>query len=554
MELIRRYLTSRKGSPGRDLALLLVGFVPVFFGLLGRLPLMEPDEGRYAEIPREMIQLGDFITPHLNYVKYFEKPPLLYWMNALSFSLFGQNEFAARFFCALCGLLTVLLTYHAGRILFDRRAGILAALVLGTSAGFVGQSRIILTDIPLTLCLTATFLFFLLASRENGRNRGLYWHLFYLAAALSVLAKGLIGIVLPGGVVFVYILATGRWRLLREMRLLTGIPLFLLVCAPWFIAVSLKNPEFPHFFFIREHFQRFTSKIHHRYKPVWFFVPVLLTCLLPWTLFLPSTLRRIWHERRADGADARLYLIIWAGVVFAFFSVSSSKLIPYVLPVFPALALLVGERLAAALDGDDRWLRGTGFALAALLIPAGAGVVLYPHLARNPGLSLVAATTLGTILVVQGATAVAASRRRDAARLVAGLSAGAWLFCLVGPPLVFTTVIERKTSKDLALIARTELPGTVIANYSNYDQGLAFYTGRRVVQVGELGELEFGSQQGDQSAWFMSEERFRPVWNSPTRVVILVKKQNRDQFTRLMGSTGRVMAENSQKVLITNQP
>src|SRR6185369_16851981 len=98
MELIRRYITSRKGSPRRDLALLVVGFIPVFFGLLGRLPLMEPDEGRYAEIPREMIQLGDFITPHLNYVKYFEKPPLLYWMNALSFGLFGQNEFAARFF------------------------------------------------------------------------------------------------------------------------------------------------------------------------------------------------------------------------------------------------------------------------------------------------------------------------------------------------------------------------------------------------------------------------------------------------------------------------
>jgi 4-amino-4-deoxy-L-arabinose transferase-like glycosyltransferase len=554
MELIRRYLTDRDGRPGRDLAVLAISCGAAFFMLLGRLPLMDPDEGRYAEIPREMLELGDYITPHLNYVKYFEKPPLLYWMNALSFRVFGLNEFAARFFCALCGLLTVLLVYHAGRKLFDRRSGLLAALTLGTSAGFVAQSRVVLTDIPLTLFITAAFLFFLIASRDDEPRKGLYWYLFYGAAALAMLSKGLIGIVLPGGVAFFYLLFSGRWRLLREMRLFTGILLFLLICAPWFIAVSLKNPEFPHFFFIREHFQRFTSKIHHRYQPLWYFIPVLLGCLLPWTLFLPTTLRRFWRERRSHGSDERLYLLVWAGLVFAFFSVSDSKLIPYILPVLPALALLVGERLSAALDGPADTLRATALATAGLLVPAGAGAVLYPHVAGRPGISTVAATVLGTIIVIQGASAFTAARRRSAAFLVTTLVAGAWLFSLVGPSLVFTTIIARKDSRELAgIAARLAENGATLANFGSYDPGLIFYTGRRIIQIGDPGELEFGSQQGDQSAWFVGGEQFRQRWNSSEQVVVLARKSQVNGFHQLMGSPGIVLGESIQKVLLANR-
>src|SRR5512138_213450 len=148
------FFSAREGKARTDLALLLILFGVSFFLLLGRLPLLEPDEGRYAEIPREMLELGDFVTPHLNYVKYFEKPPLLYWLNALSFSLFGQNEFAARLPCACAGLLTILAVYWLGRELLGRRTGLLAAVVLGSSAGFIPQARIPLTDMPLTLGLT----------------------------------------------------------------------------------------------------------------------------------------------------------------------------------------------------------------------------------------------------------------------------------------------------------------------------------------------------------------------------------------------------------------
>src|SRR5512136_1785696 len=146
MRLITCFLADKEGSIKKDISLLSLIFGIAFFQFLGRMPLYEPDEGRYAEIPREMLERGDFLTPFLNYVKYFEKPPLHYWLNALSFTIFGRNEFAARFPGALMGLLTIILTYYVGRKLFSRPAGVIAALILGTSTGFLILARLDIID------------------------------------------------------------------------------------------------------------------------------------------------------------------------------------------------------------------------------------------------------------------------------------------------------------------------------------------------------------------------------------------------------------------------
>jgi len=241
MKNIRSFLLEREYSFLRDLVMLAVVFGNAFFLLLGRVGLIEPDEGRYAEIPREMLEKGDFITPTLNYVKYFEKPPLHYWLTALSFKSFGLNEFAARFTGTLAGLLCVLLVYHTGRKLFGRREGLFSALILGTSTGFVAQSRINLTDMTLTFWLSAALCCFIIAADDNEEHKGRYYGLFYLFSALAVLTKGLIGLVLPVGIIGVYLVVTHRWYLLREMRLVIGTALFLAVAAPWFVLVSLRN-------------------------------------------------------------------------------------------------------------------------------------------------------------------------------------------------------------------------------------------------------------------------------------------------------------------------
>jgi 4-amino-4-deoxy-L-arabinose transferase-like glycosyltransferase len=552
MNFFTDFLTNRENSEKRDLATLLLIFGVTFFQFLGRVPLIEPDEGRYAEIPREMLELGDFITPHLNYVKYFEKPPLHYWLNALSFKIFGENEFAARFPGALMGLLTVLLTYHVGRRLFGRREGLLAALILGTSIGFIIQARIDIIDMTLTCTLSAALAFFIVAAREGETRKGLYYHLFYFFAALAVLAKGLIGIVFPGAIIFLYMLSTRNWRLLKEMRLLTGIPLFLLVSAPWFIMVSLQNPEFPRFFFIREHFERFTTTVHHRKRGIWFFVPVLLITMLPWSFFIPAAVRGVWRERRSAEGKARLYLFIWAAFIFLFFSISDSQLEPYILPIFPALALLMGSAYARLADSVSTPLRVQGWAISAILVIGGIGVICYPHVASRPGLTAAGAALIGCILLFEGILTLR-NISRTPILVFTGLILCSYLVAMATPNLLFAGMAERKSLKDLGVIIREHADKDAVVSSFGLLQGLPYYAKRRVVVVGEPGEAEFGSRQGDNSAWFIDQQRFIRIWDSPQHVFTVLSTGDLAQLQGAVRNTPRIVAKKGKKILISNR-
>jgi len=553
MKFITDFLTAKESPARKDLGLLLVVFGVAFFQSLGRLPLFEPDEARYAEIPREMLERGDFITPLLNYVKYFEKPPLLYWLNAFSLKVFGENEFAARFACALAGLSCVLITYHVGRKLFGRREGLYAALILGTSAGFVIQARTNLTDMILTACLTACLGCFAVATRENDPQRGLYCHLGYVFAALGVLAKGLIGIVFPGAIMFLYLLLGKQWRILKEMRLVTGTLLFLLVCAPWFILVSRENPEFARFFFIHEHFERFTSKVHARYQPVWFFIPILFATMFPWSFFIPSSLVGIWRERLSVTGRHALFLAIWAIFVFVFFSKSNSKLIPYILPLFPPLALLMGRTFVRQLTDVERLMRIQGHVVAVILVVLGAGICIYPHVGGWEGISPLAGLLIGSILLVQGVASFAAIHRGNLMALFVTLCLCSYLLEIAGPRSIMDYLALSRSSKELALLAKEKAgPEAVVASFG-YEQGLAFYAKRRVLVVGPIGELEFGSKQGDQSAWFLNAVRFSKLWDGPAPVFFILEPKQIDWFRPLMKTPIRELGSTGDKVLVTNR-
>ena len=553
MRIITEWLTSKDRPARRDSLILFIMFVIPFFQSLGRFPLIEPDEGRYAEIPREMLERCDFVTPLLNYVKYFEKPPLHYWLNALFMSIFGRNEFAARFAGALMGLLAVLLTYHIGRKLFGRRSGLLAALILGTCTGFLAQARLNITDMTLTCTLSASLAFFIVAAREDERHKGRYYYASYLCAALAVLAKGLIGIVFPGAIIFLYLLLAKRWRLLREMRLATGILLFLLIAAPWFVLVSMRNPEFAHFFFIHEHFERFLTKVHGRYQPFWFFIPVLIVTMLPWSLFIPAACRGVWRERHGAEGSSRLYLLIWAAFIFLFFSKSDSKLIPYILPVLPALALLMGDALAKILDGEFTSLRRHAWLAGGILATLGVGLFLYPHLAPKPQLSGAAGAVLGLLFLGEGVATLGSARKGNTLALFTSLCLFSYLLGIVGPPVILSGIAEKKSSKELALqVARTAGRDAVVASFG-YEQGLPFYAERRVVVVDDRNELDFGSHQGDQSAWFIDLPRFRELWDGTTPVFALLKEA---ELARLKGTVKApitVLGQNRRKMLITNR-
>ncbi len=314
------------GGWGRDLVRLALALSLLFGAVLGVRALWGPDEGRYVEIAREMAASGDYVTPRLNGLKYFEKPPLFYWLEAGAIHLFGLREWAMRLVPALSALLGCLAVYAAGRRLFGRRAGLLAAAVLATSPLYYFLGNAITLDMTVSALLTAALLAFLVAFEEpEGRlRRNLLWT-FYLALALATLTKGLMGIVIPGMILVAWMVLVGEWDLLRRMRLVSGTGLFLLVAAPWHVLVARANPEFLWFYFIHEHVLRYLTKIHDRYEPPWYFVPILLGGLIPWTVFLWPSLRTALPASWRDRRDRRkwkpeLFLILWAVLIFGFFS------------------------------------------------------------------------------------------------------------------------------------------------------------------------------------------------------------------------------------------
>jgi 4-amino-4-deoxy-L-arabinose transferase-like glycosyltransferase len=465
-----------------------------WFGTLGERKLIKPDEGRYGEIPREMVASGDWLTPRLNDLKYFEKPPLQYWATAAAFSLFGVSEWATRLWGALCGFAGVLLAWFVGRRLYGEEAGLAAAAALAGAALYAVTSQVATLDMSTAFFLSLAVFATLLAQLDGTppRARRAWMLAGWAAMALAVLSKGLIGIVLPMGAVALYILWQRDFGLLRRLHILPGAALFLAIAAPWFVAVSAANAEFARFFFVHEHFERFLTTQHERGGPLWFFVPVLLLGFLPWLLSLVGGLWRAARRAETGAFRPTRFLLAWCAVVFAFFSVSGSKLPPYILPIFPALALLAGSQLAQAsrrlLAGQAALAALLGFALLALLGLADAApawVRSGEHLpAYRPW--LVAAAALLALPAL--AAAWLAWRGRRLASVFA-LAAGG-LACAQLTLLGHGTLAPIYSAYDVVSRARPALPPQArFYAVNQYDHTLPFYLGRTVTMVAQPEEL-----------------------------------------------------------------
>jgi 4-amino-4-deoxy-L-arabinose transferase-like glycosyltransferase len=310
----------------------------LFFFALGNVGLIGPDEPRYAAVAREMLISGDYITPHLYGTPWFEKPPLMYWLAALGYKLFGINETGARFPSALGASLSVFLVYWCGRKLWDRATGFLAALVLASSIGFFAFARAASMDMPLSACLTLALVLFLAGYADQTPKRRLYFYGFYAALGLGALAKGPVAVVLPAIALLGFMLFRGRrdeWRTWH----VGGLWITAAVALPWYVACTVRNGwEFIRVFLINQNFERFTSTVHGHDRAIYFFVPVLALLTFPWTFLLISVLRRRFGK-------SEQILAWWALVPFLFFSLSGSKLPGYILPMAAPLAILCAKEL-----------------------------------------------------------------------------------------------------------------------------------------------------------------------------------------------------------------
>ena len=538
----------------RAVALFFLSIAIVYYSALGTIPLLEPDEGRYAEIPREMLAKGDFVTPRLNGVAYLEKPPLFYWGNALSMAVLGETEFAARFFTATVSIGGVLLTWWMGASLAGWRTGLFSAMVLSTCLYhyFVGRLNTIDMTLAVTMVL-AVFPAYLYLSGKRERRR--YLHLSYAGAALAFLAKGLIGIVFPAAILLLWILLSRRHRDIGKAISLPGIVLFLAIALPWVILVQRANPDFLWFFFVQEHFLRYATKMHSRYQPFWFFLPIVVGGLLPWLAFG----RRAAMAIRASAAgyfaaEDRRFLLCWVFFVLLFFSFSKSKLITYVAPLFPPLAVLFGRALDLWADREDGRVR-CRFPLALAAVMA-AGILAFPPFTRYPieagRWALLCALPVALILAWG---VVPLFVRRLGAEKVVCLS---WLLLAL-----FLTSLNRpeaeyigryKSVKGLSAVLNASLQeGDVVAQYNTYRQGIPFYTKRRSVQVNEIGELQFGADRApDRDRYFLDDKAFLDLWNSGDRV-FCVLRGNMLPVAREKFPGHRLLYHTDEGILIVNR-
>jgi Dolichyl-phosphate-mannose-protein mannosyltransferase len=349
------------GSRAKDKILFLF-IIPLFLYifLLPVMPLMEPDEARYSDIASLMNRTGDYITPHLNHVVYLEKPPLCYWATALSFKIFGENEFASRLFAALCAWGCIFLVYRIGTFFHDERTGLYSAGVLSTFLFHSVLGKINVLDIPLTffVCL-ATWAGYRYFTGDGQRKGWLY--LLYVGCGLAFLTKGLIGVVFPFAITILWLSISRKWGAILRLFSPVGIMLFLLIACPWVILVQNANPDFLWYFFVREHFLRYATTLHGRYHSHFFYVATVLVGTLPWSPFLLKALKE-GVEKRAPlfKAPEKKFLFIWGFFILVFFSVSSSQLIPYIAPVFLPIALFMGQLFKSYEDRTTHLEKGNG--------------------------------------------------------------------------------------------------------------------------------------------------------------------------------------------------
>lgn len=458
---------------------LVVLCAAIFFYGLGKLPFIGPDEPRYVQVAREMFISGDWVTPKLGGIKWFEKPALTYWLSAAGYNLFGENEFGARFFIAVVATLGVLLVFWFGKRIRSARFGYLSAAALATCGMWPGFARAATFDLPLSVAMTlALASFFIWEQREENQSKNRFWFLMCVALGVGVLAKGLVGIVLPAPVIVLYALLVGRLKVLFKPKLLwIGSVIFLATAATWYAPVIARHGrDFINEFFIAHHFQRYLSNKYKHPQPVYFFFLVALAGSFPWMFYLIANAWRSlrnWRETLAD--HLRLFLWLWVIVTIGFFSFSGSKLPGYVLPIFPAIALLVGLEL-------ERWWQPVverrekllAAMTAAFIAIVGIAAIFVSH--RELGVTLRDAALLGvtTVAVALGYLLVWVWRGGQAATLslpflliAIVIAATHWIFPALG---------NRESLKPLAQAAVfAAQPGERLVFFVNEDHGINFY-------------------------------------------------------------------------------
>ncbi|MHB8753465.1 MAG: glycosyltransferase family 39 protein [Candidatus Acidiferrales bacterium] len=552
-----------------SILILLALSIGIYVGTSGWPPLLDSSDAGHAVAAREMLQSHNWVILHIDGIRYLEKPPLHYWLVAMSYAVFGVSAFATRFPLAMAVVGLVLMVYFFGRRWFGERAGFYAGLVICTSPGVFLFTRIMIPEAIYALFFTAAFYLFLRAWQGTLSLRGGCWGAAALVA-LAVLTRSLIGIVFPVGIIFFFLLATGRLKEWRRLPLISSALVFLIVALPWHIAALFSGRGFFGgffwFYFINEQVFRaigWRYPVDYEAVPLWLWTAEHIVWFFPWIAFLPSAIREIpkfrdWRKGLTERGQALVLLSVWALFILLFFTWTKSRMEYYSFSAWPAIAILLGLGLARAEERATRWLPRVQGALAALgvLIAAILGGMLWISrgiastgdisslLQMHPtGFYRVAMSdfmdltpqsfadlrhqALAALIVVLAGFVGAWLLRRRGRQLAASITLAcmmaAFFFCANWALGVFT---PRLSSQPIAkIIMQYFQPGDKVALYGEYDAGssIGFYTGKRIwIFNGRYNGLEFGSYYPDAPHIFLDDRTFWPMWRGSERVFLVV--------------------------------
>lgn len=525
---------------------------------IGNRPFAVPDEARYVEISREISETGDFVTPKLNGVKYLEKPPLFYWIETANIKHFGIDFSAQRATQVAIAVFGLLAMFFAILKTYEAKAAYLSVSILSTSLFFFVQSRFINLDLLLSVCMACSLFSYMLAIINKYRWK-LFIRFFYVFSALACLTKGLIGCILPGMVIIVWLICSSysfREKMNNLKRSLDpiGILLFLAIFLPWHILCSIRNKEFFDFYFIYEHFSRYLTDSHQRVQPFWYFIPIIFAGMLPWTGFLFAKLKNL---NKVTSDENLKFFSIWIVTIVLFFSVSRSKLIPYILPVFFPLASIIGIFINDHLNKENKYFNeytylqyrndylNTSFYISIfifLVAIISAFILRHSYLNvfySNESLQKLYIALCTIIFVGIGVWETVSYylyknkiEKLPLVLLFVLLSANIML--ITNKIIPYFQDIKKPSTLELAQNIKYNLTNEVdVFCYDDYFQDLPIYLQRTIGVVEYKGELEFGINLLENKKNFPSKSEFIKYFaESKNRIFVVMRRYRYEQFIK----------------------
>lgn len=543
--------------------LALLCCVMIFSFMLGVRPLNSPDETRYSSVSLEMVQTHDYITPRVNGIKFLDKPVLFYWVQAASIHLFGLNNWSFRLVPALFACIGCLALFLFAASICDRKTAWLAGMMLASSPIYFFAAHYVNMDMAIavfiTLCLSC---FYQAENSDTLSHRKLYLYGFYIFAALGFLTKGLIGFVLPGLVILVWMIWQRQWSILKWIFSPLGIFLFLIISLPWFVAVQRANPDFLHYFFIFEQFDRFSQAGFNNMMPWWFYLAVIGVTLLPWSiLIIPNVIYFIRNSDRYSKIEK--FLTSWVIVVLVFFSIPHSKIITYILPLVPPLILLLARGTMLMVD-DKKYsayyssFNMIGFFL--LTIAAMVSLYWYPEyqtfiVAKLYLYIFIGLFAVGTLIHYAYYRTKNWFAQLITTGMITLLFFAVAMFAFQWPSNSIIPIGE--TLQNLLK------PGDKIASYETYPYELAFYVNRPIIVVTNWnnqilqkdnwkGHFWYGATPTQKQNLLLTEQQFWQLWMSSQSVYVVMNLSSYEQLKKTQNNLDHVIAQTSNQILIEN--